>query len=313
MHNNIPIDIPSHPYVLLNRTVLCNCIIEAENNFQLESIAACSPDSTNVNLEKYFVANTAFLDYLKGLIDILKVPILQNMTMQEHILPISLESDDFDKELLAAPETLRELVENYKRKELNFDKQHKILDPVEDLGKETSIFDHIASNIFIFVMALISLIITIIVLMLLCKGAKMQALITNLVMQKSVKALTEGKENCSNYEYWIIITLLILILLGIIFLIIEKAQRMPIFRKHQYSNTIKVLIFISNIKFYVPIKLCKTIGSIHLFKLTGRLQKECIMLHRNQVCDILEIDWKNVTLMVNGNVVNLPGSVIVPI
>ena len=40
--------------------------------------------------------------------------------MQEHILPISLESDDFDKELLAAPKTLRELVKNYKRKKLNF-------------------------------------------------------------------------------------------------------------------------------------------------------------------------------------------------
>ena len=34
-HNNIPIEVPSHPYVLLNRTVLCNCIIEAENNFLL--------------------------------------------------------------------------------------------------------------------------------------------------------------------------------------------------------------------------------------------------------------------------------------
>ena len=50
------------------------------------------------------------------------------MTTQEHILPISLESDDFDKEVLAAPEMLRELVENYKRKKLNFDKQYKKLD-----------------------------------------------------------------------------------------------------------------------------------------------------------------------------------------
>ena len=140
----------------------------------------------------------------------------------------------------------------------------------------------------------------------------MQALITNLAMQKSVKVLTEQKENCSNYEYWIIIMWLTLILLGIIFLIIEKAHTIPIFRKHQYSNTIKVLIFISNIKSYVPITLCETTGSIHLFKLTGSLQKEDIMLHRNKVWDILEIDWKNVTLMVNGNVVNLPGSVIVP-
>ena len=45
----------------------------------------------------------------------LEVPFLHNVTTQQHILPISLESDDFDKELLAAPETLRELVENYKK------------------------------------------------------------------------------------------------------------------------------------------------------------------------------------------------------
>ena len=137
------------------------------------------------------------------------------MTTQEHILPISLESDDFDKELLEASETLRELVENYNRKKLNFDKQHENLEPEEDFEKETSIFNHLASTIFIFVMALISLIVTIIVIMLLFKGAKMQALITNLAMQKCVKALTEGKEICSNYEYWIIITWLSLILLGI--------------------------------------------------------------------------------------------------
>ena len=58
-HNNIPIEIPSHPYVLLNRTILCNCIIEAESNFLLESIAACDPEGDDVDLEMYFMANTA--------------------------------------------------------------------------------------------------------------------------------------------------------------------------------------------------------------------------------------------------------------
>ena len=60
-----------------------------------------------------FIVNTLFIDYFEELIDMLKVPVLQNVTMQEHILPISLESDDCDKELLAVPETLRELVKNY--------------------------------------------------------------------------------------------------------------------------------------------------------------------------------------------------------
>ena len=34
------------------------------------------------------------------------------------------------------------------------------------------------------------------------------------------------------------------------------------------------MLFISDIKSYVPIKLCKTSGSIHLFKLTGSINKE---------------------------------------
>ena len=41
INNDIPIKIPSHPYVLVNRSVLCECGIEAENHFLLESLAAC--------------------------------------------------------------------------------------------------------------------------------------------------------------------------------------------------------------------------------------------------------------------------------
>ena len=52
----------------------------------------------------------------------LDIPAFHNITRQEHILPISLESDDFDEELLLAPKTLRDLVERYKQKKISFDK-----------------------------------------------------------------------------------------------------------------------------------------------------------------------------------------------
>ena len=42
----------------------------------------------------------------------------------------------------------------------------------------------------------------------------------------------------------------------------KKLYKMPIFRKYHYSNTIKIMIFLSNIKSYAPIKICKTLGSI---------------------------------------------------
>ena len=172
-HNNIPIEIPSHPYVLLNRTILCNCIIEAENNFLLKSIAACDPDGDGADLEMYFMANMAFLNYFEELINTLEAPFLHNIMKQEHVLPISLESGDFDNELLAAPETLRELVEKYKKRKLNFNKQHETLDKENDIVIETSIFSHLAFKIFIFTMAIISLIIVLVVIMLTFKREKM--------------------------------------------------------------------------------------------------------------------------------------------
>ena len=253
-HNNIPIEIPSHPYVLLNRTVLCNCIIEAESNFLLESIAACNPEKDDVDLEMYFVANTAFQNYFDELIDTLDIPVFHNIMRQEHVLPISLESNDFDEELLSAPKTLRDLVEGYKQKKISFDKQHENLDneKEDDSFTGTSIFDHLAFNIFIFAMAIVSVIVIFIVIKLIFKGEKMQTLLTNLAIIKGVKVVNEENE-AINKDYWIIIIWLSLILLCILFLTIEKLYRMPIFRKYCYSNTIKIMLFISDIKSYVPI------------------------------------------------------------
>ena len=242
----------------------------------------------------------------------LDAPFFHNITRQEHVLPISLETDDFDKELLSAPETLRELVEKYKQRKLSFNKQHETLDKEDNIFIGTSIFNHLAFKIFIFVMAIISLIIVFIVIKLVFKGEKMQALVTNLAMIKGVKAINEEIRTETNYEYWIIIVWLSLILLCIMFLTIEKLYRIPIFRKYHYSNTIKIMIFLSDIKSYVPIKLCKTSGSIHLFKLTGSINRENITLHKNTLWDIMEIDWQPVTVTLSGNVINLPGSVIIP-
>ena len=311
--NNIPIETTSHLYVLLNRTVLCNCIIEAESNFLLESIAACDLERDSADLEMYFVANTAFLNYFDELINMLDISFFHNITRQEHILLISLESDDFDKELLSAPETLRELVKKYKQRKLSFDKQHKTLDNEkgDDNFIGTSIFDYLAFNILIFVMAVILVIVVFRVIKLVFKGEKMPALLTNLAMIKGGKAVNEEIKTYDK-EYWIIIIWLSLILLCVLFLTIEKLYRIAICRKYCYSNTIKIMIFLSDIKSYVPIKLCKISGSIHLFKLTGSINKEKITLHKNTLWDVMEIDWQPVVVTLSGNVINLPGSVIIP-
>ena len=83
INNDVLVNIPSYPYVLLNRGILCSYEIKAENNFLLESLAVCH-DSTS-DLVIHFSVNVAFINYFDTLMDSLDVLILQNWTTQEQI------------------------------------------------------------------------------------------------------------------------------------------------------------------------------------------------------------------------------------
>ena len=105
----MPINIPSHPYVLVNRSVLCNCGIEVENHFLLETLAACH--DTNSKLVMYFTVNTAFVNYLDlfpNLTESFGFPIIRNKTTFEQILPISLNISKFYPTLLTVSSDLKD-------------------------------------------------------------------------------------------------------------------------------------------------------------------------------------------------------------
>ena len=106
INNVIPIEIPSYPYVLVNRSVLCNCGIEADNNFLLESLAACH--DTNTQLIMYFTVNTAFTNYLDqfNLMEELEAPIFTNKTTSEFTLGIFLNKSTFDDTYYPQPRHL---------------------------------------------------------------------------------------------------------------------------------------------------------------------------------------------------------------
>ena len=74
-NNNIPINIPGHPYVLINQSILCNCNIEAESNFLLESLAVCEGPEIKTDLEMHFTINLAFVNYFNDMIEELGIPI----------------------------------------------------------------------------------------------------------------------------------------------------------------------------------------------------------------------------------------------
>ena len=97
--------------MLVNRSVPCNCGIEVENHFLLESLAACQ--DTNSKLTMYFTVNTAFINYLDkypNLTESFKFPIIRNKTTFEQTLPIILNVPKFDQTLLTASSNLKEFI-----------------------------------------------------------------------------------------------------------------------------------------------------------------------------------------------------------
>ena len=105
-NHNFSVKIPSHLYVLLKRSVLCNCAREAENNFLLESIAACTGKPSVLTM--YYTVNTAFMNYFDSLIenseiDKVDMHISQNWTTKEQVFPISLQTSEFDTDLFKSP------------------------------------------------------------------------------------------------------------------------------------------------------------------------------------------------------------------
>ena len=89
--------------------MLCNCDIEAEDNFLLESLAACVENNIQ-KLEMFFTVKLAFLDHLEDLTEVLYTPIYRNWMHDKQILPISLDSFEINSSLLQVPKTLKDYI-----------------------------------------------------------------------------------------------------------------------------------------------------------------------------------------------------------
>ena len=99
-------------------------------------------------------------------------------------------------------------------------------------------------------------------------------------------------------------------IIGLIIFILPTTIKCRIFRGKLFSNTVTVLLFFSDVKQYVLIKLCKTTGSFHLFAIFGQQTPDQIILERKLLWDV---DWKEVFMTLNGTIIDLPTSLIIPL
>ena len=153
-----------------------------------------------------------------------------------------------------------------------------------------------------------------IILYILCKHNKLRTLLVSLALQqvKEVSASATKQEDnnmCTCTSQFYIILALIITIIGLVIFDILQVRRIKLCRGQLFSNVVKIMFFISDMQYYVPIKLCKTAGSVHLFKITGILMPDKVKINKHYIWDILEVDWKEVKVTFNAKVINLPKSI----
>ena len=161
-----------------------------------------------------------------------------------------------------------------------------------------------------FASSVISLLSTSVIICLLCKHKQIRMLITSLILHKikDVEASSdETNSECKTLPYIGII----LTILSLIIVTFPHHRKSRFCKGYTFSNAVKIIMFISDVQNYVPLKLCKTAGSIYLFKIRGTLKPKNIKLIKNYLWDTMEIDWKEVTVTFNNNKINLPWIVVI--
>ena len=119
------------------------------------------------------------------------------------------------------------------------------------------------------------------------------------------------KQHCT--AQWYAIAALTMMTVLVIVYICLTTQRCTIFNRRLYSNTVTNMLFFSDVKQYIPVKLCKSAGSIHLFQIYGQLNSDQIVLEKNCLWDMIRINWKEVFVTLNSTIIQMPKSVKVPI
>ena len=252
---------------------------------------------------------TSYLDTFKEHLELPSLEVNQNWTTtQEQVLPISLQSSPFDDKLLKAPETLKGLAQQYRQKS-------QTLDNIHGSRTKNRFFDNIAIDIFLFKAAIISMLVVIAIIHLVCRHTKLKALLTGIAFQpvKQTEAMVTNQvtQHCTAQLYAIAALNLMIILL--IVYICLTTQRCTIFKRRLYSNTVTIMLFFSDIKQYIPVKMCKSAGSIHLFQIYGQLNSDQIVLEKNCLWDMIRRNWKEVFVTLNSTIIQMPKSVKVPL
>ena len=330
--------VPSHDYVLVNRSILCNCHMESGLTYLLKSIAFCKTASADYTMSFALTFLHMIQDLWPG--NFSQLPPV--VTQEELSFPLDLTSNaDFRRQdpngtypiiLMHEPQSLSALCYSLRAwgaapsdRKSPFCFGPRQVYPIGHHKKGSFLF-HLALHIFYFSTGIIVFVSIGPQLYACIKQGKLKTLVASKALYKmpNAEALNgtsplsapmipnEGHAKYVCLDPWINALVTLASLRTIIAFLMVRCRKCTLCRGLEYATSCHIYVFISRNDRYSPIKLHSTTGLLYNFVTNQRLPMEAIELHKGCPWDSMHINWGEVTLTNGDTKIRLPYNVQIP-
>ena len=322
--------VPSHDYVLVSRSMLCNCHMESGLTYLLKSIAFCEDASTEYTMS--FALNLAFLHMIQELWPGNFSMLPSTITSKELSFPLGLtsNSDFLSKNLNSSyslvlqqePTSLKALHASLRARNATITNKKTpfYFCPRQDYpvghGEKGSFLFHLALHIFYFTTGVIVFASIGPQIYACIKQGKLKTMVTAMALYKlpGVDSLipNEGHAKYVCLDPWVNALVTLASLGTIVTYLIVRCRRHTLCKGLKYTTACHIYVFISSNDRYSPIKLRSATGLLYNFVTNQEVPMEALELHKGCPWDNLNINWGKVTLANGDTQIRLPYNIQVP-
>ena len=322
--------VPSHDYVLVSRSMLCNCHMESGLTYLLKSIAFCEDASTEYTMS--FALNLAFLHMIQELWpgNFSKLP--STITSKELSFPLGLtsNSDFLSKNLSRSyplvlrqePTSLKALCTSLRARNATITNKKTpfYFGPRQDYpmghSEKGSFLFHLALHIFYFTTGVIVFASLGPQIYACIKQGKLKTMVTAMALYKlpGTDSLipNEGHAKYVCLDPWVNALVTLASLGTIATYLIVRCRCRTLCKGLKYTTACHIYVFISSNDRYSPIKLRSATGLLYNFVTNQGVPMEALELHKGCPWDNLSINWGKVTLANGDTQIRLPYNIQVP-
>ena len=310
--------LPSSPYVLVDRRILCHCHIQSGLTYVLKNIGSCNSTTQPV---LYYTVNLAFVNYFTSFLGN-NTEIPSNPEQIETILPIALEDYSQDpnftiycQDTTQFPEFLDQVAHvHYQKqaflanaKEFLFEgragkENSKVSEtPQVPSGNSFAFLFSVAYHIYVFVGTTISMIMLLPQVYMLFKHKKLRGLVAAITMFKQATKASATPTNMPStkvicHDQWVSFVLTLITILGIIAYVVKHGRHLSLIYGKRFTNICKIYVLVSSQTHYVKLKIAEICGNPSLLSCNKMLEIDKVTMQRGCMWDHIHIQWEDVVI-----------------